>query len=113
MKKLLVNLFSVLFQPIQEEHHSFRRGPFDLHLRHFQVRGGKRELPFATDPLRVVESRQGAGTYVRDVSEMKRGSERQREARKLVLRMLQDAASVGVTPEEIEDAWQDEKRRRR
>ena len=61
----------------------------------------------------VVESRQGAGTYVRDVSESKRESERQREARKLVLRMLQDAASVGVTPEELEEAWQDETRRRR
>jgi GntR family transcriptional regulator len=61
----------------------------------------------------VVDSRRGAGTYVRDVSETRRESDRQREARKLVLRMLQDAASVGVTPEEIEDAWQDEKRRRR
>lgn len=61
----------------------------------------------------VVESRQGAGTYVRDVPESKRESERQREARKLVLRMLQDAAAVGVNPEDLEEAWQDERRRRR
>jgi hypothetical protein len=50
---------------------------------------------------------------VRDVPESKRESERQREARKLVLRMLQDAAAVGVNPEDLEEAWQDERRRRR
>jgi GntR family transcriptional regulator len=60
----------------------------------------------------VVESRQGAGTFVRDVAEPKREEERLREARRLVRWLLRQAAEVGVAPDEIEQAWRDELRMR-
>ena len=50
----------------------------------------------------VVESRQGAGTFVRALAEPKRDAERQRAARRLVRRLLKDAAGLGVTREDIE-----------
>jgi len=56
----------------------------------------------------VVDSRQGAGTYVRNLAEPKRGAERLREARRLVRGLLQQASEVGVTPEDLEQAWQAE-----
>jgi GntR family transcriptional regulator len=56
----------------------------------------------------VIESRQGAGTFVRAVGEPKREEDRLREARRLVQGLLRQAAEVGVTPEEIEIAWQRE-----
>ena len=59
-----------------------------------------RELEFAG----VVESRQGAGTFVRDLAETKRDDERKREARKLVREMLQRASTLGVTTEDLEAA---------
>lgn len=52
----------------------------------------------------VVESRQGAGTFVRDLAEPKRDAERQREARRLVRRLLKEAAALGVTREDLEQA---------
>ena len=52
----------------------------------------------------VVESRQGAGTFVRELAQPKREAERQREARRLVRRLLKDAAGLGVTREDIEYA---------
>ncbi len=52
----------------------------------------------------VVESRQGAGTFVRELSEPKRDAERQREARRLVRRLVQDAAALGVTAEDLQHA---------
>jgi GntR family transcriptional regulator len=52
----------------------------------------------------VVESRQGAGTFVRQLAEPKREAERQREARRLVRRMLKDASALGVMREDIEQA---------
>lgn len=52
----------------------------------------------------VVESRQGAGTYVRELPEAKRDAERQREARRLVRRLLKDAAALGVSREDLEQA---------
>ena len=52
----------------------------------------------------VVESRQGSGTFVRELAGPKREAERQREARRLVRRLLKDAAGLGVTREDIEQA---------
>lgn len=63
-----------------------------------------RELEYAG----VVESRQGAGTYVRELPETKRDAERKREARRLVRELLQQASGLGVSPDEIETAWRAE-----
>jgi GntR family transcriptional regulator len=52
----------------------------------------------------VVESRQGAGTFVRGLTASKREIERLREARRLVRRLLQDASTLGVTREDLEQA---------
>jgi len=52
----------------------------------------------------VVESRQGAGTYVRELAEPRRDAERQREARRLVRHLIQDAAGLGVTRGDLEHA---------
>jgi GntR family transcriptional regulator len=56
----------------------------------------------------IVESRQGAGTYVRELAEDRREADRVREARKLVRQILQEASVLGVSPEELEEAWQEE-----
>ena len=58
----------------------------------------------ALEEAGVVESRQGAGTFVRGLTESKRESERLREARRLVRRLLQDASGLGVTREDLEQA---------
>jgi GntR family transcriptional regulator len=55
----------------------------------------------------VVESGQGAGTFVREIGEARRDSERLREARRLVRRLLQDASSLGVTRDDLDRAWRD------
>ena len=52
----------------------------------------------------VVESRQGAGTFVRELGEPKREAERQRLARRLVRTLLQEASTLGVTREDLEQA---------
>jgi GntR family transcriptional regulator len=49
----------------------------------------------------VVESRQGTGTFVRKMAEPKRDAERQREARRLVRQLLQEASAFGVTREDL------------
>jgi len=67
-----------------------------------------RELEFAG----VVESRQGAGTFVLELPETKRESERKREARKLVRDMLQQASALGVDTEDLEHAWRAELKER-
>lgn len=56
----------------------------------------------------IVESRQGAGTFVREVPADRKEADRVREARKLVRRMLQEASSLGVSHEELDEAWQEE-----
>ncbi len=56
----------------------------------------------------MVESRQGAGTFVREVSDSKRGAERQREARRLVRALVAEASSLGLTREDLEHAWKSE-----
>jgi GntR family transcriptional regulator len=67
-----------------------------------------RELEFAG----VVESRQGAGTFVRELPETKRESERKREARKLVRDLLHQASALGVDTEDLEDALRAELKER-
>ena len=67
-----------------------------------------RELEYAG----VVESRQGAGTFVRELPENKRESERKREARRLVREMMQQASGLGVTTEDLEHAWRAELKER-
>lgn len=52
----------------------------------------------------VVESRQGAGTFVRELAEPKRDAERQREARRLVRHLLQEAAALGLTRDDLQHA---------
>jgi len=49
----------------------------------------------------VAESRQGAGTFVRELAEPKREAERQREARRLVRQLMQEASLLGVTRDDL------------
>ena len=56
----------------------------------------------------VVESRQGAGTYVRELPESRRESDRRREALRLVRDLMQQAAALGVALEDLEHAWRTE-----
>lgn len=53
----------------------------------------------------VVESRQGAGTYVRELPDARRESDRRREARRLIREMLQQASGLGVTADDLEHEW--------
>jgi DNA-binding transcriptional regulator YhcF (GntR family) len=48
-----------------------------------------------------VEIRHGQGTFVQDVPGFVRNEERTAQAEKLVRKMLQDAARLGITAEEI------------
>jgi GntR family transcriptional regulator len=48
-----------------------------------------------------VEMRQGAGTYVRDVQDERRASERAHQAVALVRRMVADAGRLGVSTDEL------------
>ena len=56
----------------------------------------------------VVESRQGAGTFVREVPEPKRAAERQREARRLVRRLLVEASGLGLSQQDLDQGWKRE-----
>ena len=67
-----------------------------------------RELEWAG----VVETRQGAGTFVKELPEAKRDAERQREAQRLVRQLLQEASNLGVTPEDLDLAWEQETKER-
>lgn len=51
-----------------------------------------------------VETRHGAGTFVREVSVLRKEEERQEQARKIAHAALQRAARAGVPPEELVDA---------
>lgn len=56
----------------------------------------------------MVESRQGTGTFVKDVAERKKEAERQRLARRLVRELLRQASGLGVTREDLAEAWRSE-----
>jgi GntR family transcriptional regulator len=56
----------------------------------------------------LVESRQGAGTFVKDLAEPRRSGERQREARRLVRELVAEASGVGITAAELDHAWKTE-----
>ena len=55
-----------------------------------------------------VEMRHGAGTFVREVPEAKRGEERSRQARQLARAMLAEAARLGVGGRELLSALSSE-----
>src|SRR5687767_13387201 len=55
-----------------------------------------------------VEMRQGAGTYVREVTNDKRARERATEARRLVRDMIAEAGRLGLTADELRDAIESE-----
>jgi len=52
-----------------------------------------------------VEMRQGAGTFVREVEQGRRGQERAAEARRLVRTLLTEAGRLGITPAELRTAF--------
>ncbi len=55
-----------------------------------------------------VETRHGAGTFVREVSADRRSRERKLTAEDLIRRMLIQAARLGVSPEELAEAFERE-----
>ncbi|HTY06823.1 MAG TPA: GntR family transcriptional regulator [Gemmatimonadales bacterium] len=48
-----------------------------------------------------IEMRQGAGTFVREVSPVQRSAERDRQATELVRRLLADAARLGLSSRDV------------
>ncbi|HEX9729110.1 MAG TPA: GntR family transcriptional regulator [Gemmatimonadales bacterium] len=57
-----------------------------------------------------VEMRQGAGTYVREVAEERRGRERDEQALRMVRDLLADAARFGIGADAIASALRQELR---
>jgi GntR family transcriptional regulator len=55
-----------------------------------------------------VELRHGAGTFVRSLTPQRRESERARQVRALVRRLLADAAKLGVGARELREALSEE-----
>jgi GntR family transcriptional regulator len=55
-----------------------------------------------------VETRHGAGTFVKDVSPDRRTEERRLRAEDLVRRMLEDGARLGISARELTEAFQEE-----
>jgi len=55
-----------------------------------------------------VESRHGAGTFVRDVAPQKKTHELNSRATDLVRRLLEDGARLGISARELTRAFQDE-----
>ena len=51
-----------------------------------------------------VELRQGAGTFVRELPERRRGEERDRQATALARRMLAEAGRLRISPQDLRDA---------
>jgi GntR family transcriptional regulator len=55
-----------------------------------------------------VEMRQGSGTFVRALAEGRREDERAKQAREIVRRFIAEAARVGITPGEMQQALSEE-----
>ena len=55
-----------------------------------------------------VETRHGAGTFIREVDQDRRISERKSQAATLVRRMLEDGARLGIHAEELAEAFEEE-----
>jgi GntR family transcriptional regulator len=51
-----------------------------------------------------VEMRQGAGTFVRELPERRRGEERNRQALALARRMLEEAGRLRIPPQDLKQA---------
>jgi GntR family transcriptional regulator len=51
-----------------------------------------------------VEMRQGAGTFVREVPERRRGEERNQQAMALAKRMLEEAGRLRIAPQALKEA---------
>jgi GntR family transcriptional regulator len=87
---------------------SVRRLAAQLRLNPATVVQAYRQL----EEVGVAESRQGAGTFVRKLRQPKRAAERQRESRRLVRLLLQEAAACGLTRQDVEEALKAELRGR-
>ncbi len=55
-----------------------------------------------------VETRHGAGTFIREVEGDRRAEERRVQAEELVRRMLEDGARLGISAGELAEAFQEE-----
>lgn len=55
-----------------------------------------------------VEMRQGAGTFVREVSPDRRAGEREREGRRLIRTMLTEVRRLGIDPKQLQVLLLDE-----
>jgi GntR family transcriptional regulator len=55
-----------------------------------------------------VETRHGAGTFIREVTTVRRAEERRSRASELVRRMLEDGARLGIGAEELAEAFEEE-----
>jgi DNA-binding transcriptional regulator YhcF (GntR family) len=55
-----------------------------------------------------VELRHGQGTYIKEIPSFQRDEERTAQATRLVRKLLQDAARVGIGVEELADAFRTE-----
>jgi len=53
-----------------------------------------------------VETRHGAGTFVRQVAEGRRRDERRTRAQEMVRRLLEDGARLGISAEELTQAFE-------
>ncbi len=55
-----------------------------------------------------VEMRHGAGTFVADIPSRRRGEELADQARRLIRDLMTDAARMGITAEELREAFSEE-----
>lgn len=66
----------------------------------------------ALEARRLVERRQGAGTFVLGVSTTQRATERRRQAVRLVRGLITDATRLGLEARDLQDALDQELKRR-
>ena len=55
-----------------------------------------------------VEMRHGSGTFVRELGEMQLEDERAKQVREIVRRVIAEAARLGITPAELQQALAEE-----